>query len=164
MANICENELVITSDPTGKFGKLLLDIEQDIYDGVDGYPIFEVISHGDGYFMFQSKWSPPVDWLLSLQKDIPFTCTIKYHEFGCQSVGEVTIHEDGHEYTELADDYWYGLYSIWDKEVFINEVLDLQGYPDDEKLMEITQSAKNSDDTKYKALVAELLEEIEKSK
>ena len=162
MANICENELVITSDPTGKFRKLLLDIEQDIHNKLGDFPIFEVVSH-EGYFSFQSNWSPPIEWLLSLQKDIPFACTIKYHEFGCQSVGEVVIYEGGHEYTELANDYWYGLYSIWDKEVFINEVLDLQEYPDDEKLMEIIQSAENSTDTKYKALVAELLKGNEES-
>lgn len=162
MANICENELVITSDPTGEFRKLLLDMEQDIHNKLGDFPIFEVIS-SDGYFMFQSKWSPPIEWLMSLQKDIPFSCTIKYHEFGCQSVGEVVIYEGGHEYTELSNDYWYGLYSIWDKEVFTNEVLDLQEYPDDEKLMEIIQSAENSDDTKYKALVAELLKGNEES-
>lgn len=164
MANICENELVITSDPTGKFGKLLLNIEQDIYDGVEGYPIFEVISHGD-FFMFQSKWSPPIEWLMSLQKDIPFSCTGKYHEFGSQIVGEYTISEDGSvEENDSSNDYWYGLYSIWCKEVFVNEVSELKEYPNDEILMELIMSYTNSTDTKYKALVEELVKDNEESK
>jgi hypothetical protein len=88
MANYCSNTLMLS----GRYKAFAKRIENHNYNDC-GYLIgemalFDLYKSDEGIYMFESKWTPPIDDLVAKAKKSGFSFTLEYYEPGCQIYGK----------------------------------------------------------------------------